>query len=393
MVDNFNLTSLELFAGAGGLAIGTAAAGFRHSAVIEKDAIACSTLLGNKSRGVAQAGNWKIIEADIATIDLSPYVGIDLLCGGPPCQPFSMGGARKGRNDNRDMFPNFIDSIAKCRPRAFLIENVKGITAGSFIEYFSYLSLRLTFPAVTRKPGEKWTEHRSRLERLFTSGKNVELCYNVIHEVLNSADYGVPQRRQRVFIVGIRSDLGVEYSFPQATHSSEDLLHDQWVSGIYWDEHEVATKARPARPKMSSPISSGKIRWRTVRDAIHDLPKPTVGKPLPLFNHFLNPGARLYKGHSGSPLDWPAKTLKAGQHGVPGGENMVRMPDESVRYFSIRECARLQGFPDDWEFKGAWCNCMRQVGNAVPVDLARVVADPLATALRNFAAAPKQPLA
>src|SRR5690606_17264971 len=91
-------------------------------------------------------------------------------------------------------------------------------------------------------------------------------------------------------------------------------------------------------------------------------------------NHRFQVGARTYVGHTGSPLDEPAKTLKAGVHGVPGGENMLRRPDGTVRYFTVRESARLQTFPDDYVFHGSWTETMRQLGNAVPVDLAETIA-------------------
>jgi DNA (cytosine-5)-methyltransferase 1 len=124
--------------------------------------------------------------------------------------------------------------------------------------------------------------------------------------------------------------------------------------------------------------------WRTVRDAIGDLPEPVENQETPgVANHRLQPGARPYIGHSGSPLDLPAKTLKAGDHGVPGGENMVRLPDKRVRYFTVREAARLQTFPDSWCIEGAWSEAMRQIGNAVPVELGRVIADSVARALRS----------
>ena len=117
---------------------------------------------------------------------------------------------------------------------------------------------------------------------------------------------------------------------------------------------------------------------RTVRDAITDLPRLAVGQSSRVIaNHYLNPGARSYPGHDGSPLDFPAKTLKAGDHGVPGGENTLRHKNGSVRYFSIRECARLQTFPDDWVVEGSWTEGMRQLGNAVPVKLAQLVAKQL----------------
>ncbi len=116
-------------------------------------------------------------------------------------------------------------------------------------------------------------------------------------------------------------------------------------------------------------------RWQTVRDAISDLPDPELqpGVASNYHDHRLQPGARSYPGHTGSPLDEPAKTLKAGVHGVPGGENMLRRPDGSVRYFTIRESARLQTFPDKMVFHGSWTETMRQLGNAVPCRLAQAV--------------------
>ena len=114
-----------------------------------------------------------------------------------------------------------------------------------------------------------------------------------------------------------------------------------------------------------------------MRDAISDLPDPERYPQNGIVNHIHNPGARAYPGHTGSPLDEPAKTLKAGDHGVPGGENMLAFPDGRIRYFTAREAARLQTFPDHYTFTGAWSETMRQLGNAVPVQLAWVVAQTL----------------
>jgi len=127
--------------------------------------------------------------------------------------------------------------------------------------------------------------------------------------------------------------------------------------------------------------------WRTVRDALDGLPDPDRDKAASatLLNHRFQPGARVYPGHTGSPLDEPAKTLKAGVHGVPGGENMLLRPDGSVRYFTVRESARLQTFPDEFLFHGSWTETMRQLGNAVPVALARVVGASVAAQLDGVA--------
>jgi DNA (cytosine-5)-methyltransferase 1 len=175
----------------------------------------------------------------------------------------------------------------------------------------------------------------------------------------------------------------MEWSFPKATHSLDALLWDQWVSGEYWEQHQVAKRNRPAKSqRLPSRVAllkdTGKRpqgkRWRTVRDAISDLPTPTKGGSSAFHNHISMPGARPYTGHTGSPIDEPAKTLKAGAHGVPGGENMLAYPDGRVRYFTIRDSARLQSFPDDYAFQGSWSESMRQLGNAVPVGLGEAVA-------------------
>ena len=187
--------------------------------------------------------------------------------------------------------------------------------------------------------------------------------------------------------MGIRSDQNIAWSFPEHTHSWEALLHDQWVTGDYWERHEVAKRKRPAvPPRVAAKVESLRSElfpistkpWRTVRDAISDLPDPELGEPTAVLNHWMNPGARSYPGHTGSPLDEPAKTLKAGDHGVPGGENMLLKPDGSVRYFTVREAARIQTFPDDYIFHGAWGETMRQLGNAVPVTLGARVANSIA---------------
>jgi DNA (cytosine-5)-methyltransferase 1 len=312
---------------------------------------------------------------------------IALVCGGPPCQPFSVGGKHAGHKDVRDLFPEAVRAVRELRPQAFLLENVKGLTRHTFAGYFEYIVLQLSYPELTLKQGEEWTSHRARLEQHHTSHarRGAEmLIYNVVWQLLNAANYGVPQRRERVFIVGFRADLGIEWTFPAHTHSQDALLREQWITEEYWDRHGVHRRLRPRRnervakrlPKLRNlDLESLALQpWMTVRDAICDLPNPAIPSSLSLLNHRFNPGARPYIGHTGSPLDEPAKTLKAGDHGVPGGENMLLGEDGNVRYFTVREAARLQTFPDTYEFFGSWSETMRQLGNAVPVRLAEVVA-------------------
>ncbi|MGC8639630.1 MAG: DNA cytosine methyltransferase [Isosphaeraceae bacterium] len=388
------MKSIELFAGAGGLALGTADAGFHHTIVVERDANACATLRKNHDAGVRHVRDWEILETDVALVDFRRYQGEpDFVCGGPPCQPFSLGGKHRGHQDHRNMFPQAIRTIREVRPKAFVFENVKGLLRKSFANYYSYIIHQLRLPTITRRGDEDWKQHLSRLERLHTSGEQADLCYRVVYRVVNAVDYGIPQHRWRVFIAGIRSDLGAEFCFPQATHEEDALLFDQWVTGEYWERHRIPRRSRPAMPsglarrveRLRTLFPGMLLRpWLTVRDAISDLPRIAMGdRSTSIANHFLNPGARSYPGHTGSPYDEPAKALKAGDHGVPGGENTLRLADGSVRYFSVRECARLQTFPDEWTFEGSWTESMRQLGNAVPVKLAEAVARPLATLIRQ----------
>ena len=118
-----------------------------------------------------------------------------------------------------------------------------------------------------------------------------------------------------------------------------------------------------------------------MRDALADLPDPRTRSSHGIRDHRFQDGAKVYPGHTGSPLDQPAKTIKAGDHGVPGGENMMVLPDGSVRYFTARETARIQTFPDGYVFHGSWSETMRQLGNAVPVALGRIVASSVAEAI------------
>ncbi len=386
------MKSIELFAGAGGLGIGLHGAGFRAERVIERDRYCCDTIRENQARSIASVSGWKLTEGDVRSVDFKEYEDkLHLVSGGPPCQPFSMGGRHRAYDDARDMFPQAIRAVRDARPRAFIFENVKGLTRPTFRNYFEYVRLQLEHPTVVAKPDEAWEEHLARLERHHTSGARHDLHYRVVTRVLNAADYGVPQKRERVFFVGFRDDLNVEWAFPTETHSVDALLWSM-NSGQYWDQHEVPTANRhvPARWRDQAakivewPASRP---WGTVRDALYGLPDPErhPRKAAEFLNHRYQPGARSYAGHTGSALDEPGKTLKAGVHGVPGGENMLARPDGTIRYFSVRESARLQTFPDNFLFHGSWTETMRQLGNAVPVHLARTVGESVFNQLEQAA--------
>ena len=378
------MKAIELFAGAGGLGMGVSKAGFSHELIVEWNQEACDTIRENQKRGVKPVSHWpEVSQSDVRNIDFSPFRNkLDLVAGGPPCQPFSLGGKHHGPMDRRDMFPQAVRAVRETAPRAFIFENVRGLLRPSFGNYFGYVVLQLTYPEILKKSGEQWQEHHSRLEKYHTQGKYSGLYYHVVFQVLNAADYGVPQKRDRVFVVGFRSDLGLEWSFPQPTHSAEALIYSKWVTGSYWDAHKISKSKRPNVPrnlksrveKMESSLFKPTQKpWRTVRDAIFDLPYPGKGDKK-ILNHQPTNSAKSYPGHTGSPLDEPAKTLKAGDHGVPGGENTLAYPNGQLRYFTVRESARLQAFPDNYQFQGSWTEGMRQLGNAVPVTLGYVVA-------------------
>jgi len=379
-------SSVELFTGAGGLALGLEQSGWRHKALIERNEHACSTIHLNESLGHPLTKEWRLFADDARMVRYSElFSDIDMVAGGPPCQPFSLGGKHRAYHDNRDMFPEAVRAVRELRPKCFVFENVKGLLRRSFASYFNYIILQLTYPTLVKKPAEEWSSHLSRLERHHTGCVEDDLSYRVVYRLLDAADYGVPQHRHRVFIVGFRSDLRKQWSFPEHTHSFDRLLWEQWVTGTYWDEHRVSKNDRPAEPeRFASRIERLRANYRlipppgkrcgTVRDALVGLPDPK-SKTMTVSNHEYRDGARPYPGHTGSVLDAPSKALKAGDHGVPGGENMIAFPDGTYRYYTVRESARIQTFPDDYLFSGSWTEAMRQIGNAVPVRLAAVVGD------------------
>lgn len=378
-------TSAELFAGGGGLALATELAGFRHVIVNERDARSCETLRANRAADAECATDeqWPLIEGDVKDIDWRPFNGkVDLLAGGPPCQPFSMGGVARGDRDPRNLFPEAARALAETHPRAFVFENVRGLTRPAFRPYFDYIVQRLTAPMHRPHDDELWTDHQRRLLAYTATAPAFER-YDVYWKVVNAADYGLPQQRHRVFFVGFRADLESDWEFPAPTHSQR-ALYDAHVEGSYWREFDLSSRPPIARRGASSSQAGARLRWRTLRDALVGLPEPIDGVETPGFhNHVGVPGARVYPGHAGSVLDLPAKSVKAGVHGVPGGEHIIVRDDGSIRYMTVRECARLQGFPDSHVFRGPRSEAMRQIGNAVPVELGRVMVAAVAGRLRK----------
>jgi DNA (cytosine-5)-methyltransferase 1 len=382
------LTSIELFTGAGGLALGVAKAGYHHLALVERDRNAVASLNANRRR-VRVMNDWpkELLEMDVHSVEFKQHSGaVDLLAAGAPCQPFSLGGKHKGHADERNLFPEVFRAVRETKPRALVVENVKGLLRTTFKEYFDYILAQAAHPSCAPKPQEEWRTHRDRLAR-YAARNDAE--YVVNYALLNAANYGVPQKRERVFIVALEAKLGAKWLPPKASHSEDALYYDQYVSGAYWAEHGLPRREAPPKLELRVTALSGlprpdEKRWQTVRDAIRGLVAPPAAwdgngsDP----DHVARPGARSYKGHCGSPLDAPSKTLKAGDHGVPGGENTVVDDTGAIRYLTVREAARIQTFPDEFRFAGAWTEGFRQLGNAVPVKLAEAVATSVAKQLR-----------
>ena len=362
------MRSAELFAGCGGLALGMSRAGFSHALMAEYDFDAVETARHNKKRSLQHVEHWPIEQTDVRDIDWEPLRGqLAVISGGPPCQPFGIGGKKLGPDDSRDMWPEAVRAIREAKPEGFLFENVRNIAGPRFREYLEWILQHLARPAEARWEGEYHDEHLARL-----LGMDGRPEYRVAWQIVNAADYGAPQIRHRVLIFGIRESRDIRPRLMPATHSRDRLIWDQYVTGIYWDRHGLKRRAEPINSRDRSRVAmlratgrepSG-LPWVTVRDAISDL-----GDPNGVRNHVFQSGAKAYPGHTGSPLDLPAKALKAGDHGVPGGENMMVRDDKSVRYFTTREAARLVGLPDDYLFPRSWSESMRQLGNAVPAQL------------------------
>jgi DNA (cytosine-5)-methyltransferase 1 len=412
-------TCVELFTGGGGLAMAVHAAGFRHLLLNEFAKRACETLRANKAVPMPHKeyiprrfeDPWPLVEGPVQRLDFTYLSGrVTLLAGGPPCQPFSLGGEHRGHEDERNMFPEFFRCLRQTRPLAFICENVRGLLRPSFRPYFEYILNELRMPFVERGNAD-WVQHSKTLneERLKApiTDENSRKRYVAFPIPVNAADYGVPQVRHRVIIVGFRSDLEIDEELwndkfkPNRTHS-EAALYKQLgdPDSDYWKRHIavptlVKRKVIEATPAVDEGEDLTLSPWRTLRDAIMgdaergEQPLPQTGlidyhehpsSPAP--NHIGWPGARIYDGHTPNVLDRPAKTVKAGVHGVPGGESVMLLDNRGYRYMTVRETARVMTFPDSWRPQGPRGEQMRQLGNAVPVLLGQKFAEAVAEALR-----------
>ncbi|MGV9977098.1 DNA cytosine methyltransferase [Micromonospora wenchangensis] len=419
---NRDRTSVELFAGGGGLAMAVHRAGFRPLLVNEIIKYACETLKanaadprGDSERIPAPGERWPLVEGDVRRVGFDYlWDRVDLLAGGPPCQPFSLGGVARGDEDKRNMFPEMFRAIRQIQPKAVICENVRGLLRPSFRPYFEYIERELRLPFEERDEEATWREHDEVLRaRLAEEPPDLKQRYEVVTTTVNAADYGVPQVRNRIIIVAFRSDLDIDIErFTQAVRPqhSETALIRSMLDGTYWERHPTVPdhvrRRVMSRLPATPPDDDGKLPWRTLRDAIQGLDGQRPLPPVPwdlldrreyqlggFTDHIGWPDARIYAGHTPNELDRPAKTVKAGVHGVPGGESVLltdelwaKAPEGSSypyrhRYMTVRETARVMAFPDDWKLAGPRGEKMRQLGNAVPVTLGEIFAGAIAAAL------------
>jgi len=299
------LSVVEICAGAGGQAIGLELAGFLHKNAIDIDKDACDTLRLNRP-------DWNVTTADVSEFDGKPYSGVDLLAGGVPCPPFSIAGKQLGSDDERDLFPQALRLAREMRPRAVMLENVRGFAAPRFASYRQELATELG-----------------------------GLGYEAYWTVLNALDYGVPQSRPRFVLVALRNEDAEFFAWPSSGlqglsvgESISDLMGERGWAGIDgWKD-----KAAKAAPTI-------------------------VG------------GSKKHGGPDLGPTRARAEWRKLGVNGKSIAELApdTDFPAHGLPRLTVRMVARLQGFPDAWQFAGTKTSSYKQVGNAFPPPVAMAI--------------------
>lgn len=312
-----SLSALELCAGAGGQALGLEGAGFRHAALVEIDRFACATLRLNRPA-------WHVIAEDLRTFDARPYAGTDLVAAGLPCPPFSVAGKQLGENDERNLFPAALRIIREVRPKAVLIENVRGFLDAVFEDYRAQLK-----------------------DQLKTLG------YHSEWQLLNASNFGVPQLRPRVAIVALRSEFWSSFAWPKPN----------WT--------KPPTVGEILFPLMAA---NGWKHARFWREQANDVAPTIVG------------GSKKHGGPDLGPTRARAAWANLGVNGGSLAESAPDADFEGMPRLTVPMVARLQGFPPDWKFAGSKTHAYRQVGNAFPPPVARAVAERISMAIGEFQA-------
>ena len=310
------LTSVELCAGAGGQALGLERAGFAHTALVEIDKHCCNTLRYNRPR-------WNVFEEDMRIFKQSAsiYKGLDLLAGGLPCPPFSVAGKQLGEQDERNLFNDAIDIVDATRPRAVMIENVRGFLDAVFHDY------------------------RERLKKQLD-----KLGYKTDWRLLNASDYGVPQLRPRVVIVAVQKERAGFFDWPEP------------------NPQNPPTVGETLRDLMAAAGWPGAKDWAAKADEI----APTIVG-----------GSKKHGGPDLGPTRARAAWATLGVEGRTIAPEAPDYFHKGMPRLTVPMVARIQGFPDDWHFTGAKTNAYRQVGNAFPPPVAHAVSSQIAQALKK----------
>lgn len=331
---------IELFAGAGGLALGLEKAGFQSILLNELDKHACATLRVNRP-------HWHVVEGDISQIDFHPYHGkIDMLSGGFPCQAFSYAGNKLGFNDTRGtLFFEFARAVKATQPKVIVAENVKGL-----LKHDEGRTLQAISDVIT------------------------ELGYRLIPpRVLKALFYQVPQKRERLFLVAIRQDISEKIAFNwPSPYSRIMVLADALKEGILYD--------------CDTPQSAGQQYPQRKAEILSLVPQGGYWKDLPdeIQREYMKKSYFLGGGKTGMArrLSWdePSLTLTC----APAQKQTERCHPEETRPLTVREYARIQTFPDNWQFSGSLSAQYKQIGNAVPVNLAYAVGRALVRLLNDI---------
>jgi DNA (cytosine-5)-methyltransferase 1 len=331
--------SIELFSGAGGLAIGLEKAGFNAVAFNEIDKDACATLRKNRP-------NWNVIEGNISNIDFTIYKNIDFLSGGFPCQAFSYAGNKLGFEDTRGtLFFEFARAIKEVRPKVFLGENVRGL--------------------LTHDNGKTLEAIKSVIQ---------EIGYTLIDpKILKSIFYRVPQKRERLFLVCIRNDLVKYNSFKWPEPFNKVLtVKDALKKGVLYES--------------DCPESRGQVYPERKKKILSMVPPGGCWVDLPdeIQREYMQKSYFMGGGKTGMArrlsYDSPSLTLTC----APAQKQTERCHPEYTRPLNVREYARIQTFPDEWEFVGSVSSQYKQIGNAVPINLAQAMGHKLIALLNNI---------